>query len=128
MIPVDARRIAPCRSALRRSDHRGVRRLGTIYDTGLDGLLGRAANGDHRFDSARSDARSWVATIAHRRAVSAPGQLSAPQREVLELASYGGLSHAEVADQLGIALGTATTRIRDGVLRLRTVLGEEARR
>lgn len=63
---------------------------------------------------------------SRQRAVSALGQLSPPQREALELAYYGGFTHVEIADQLGIALGTAKTRIRDGLLRLRSVLGDEA--
>jgi len=62
---------------------------------------------------------------SRQRAVSALGRLSEPQREALELAYYGGLTHVEIADHLGIALGTAKTRIRDGLLRLRSVMGEE---
>ena len=56
------------------------------------------------------------------RARAALGQLSAPQREVLELAYFGGFTHVEIADRLGIALGTAKTRVRDGLIRLRQVM------
>ena len=56
------------------------------------------------------------------RARTALEQLSAPQREVLELAYFGGLTHVEIADRLGIALGTAKTRVRDGLIKLRQVM------
>jgi RNA polymerase sigma-70 factor (ECF subfamily) len=56
------------------------------------------------------------------RARDALGQLSAPQREVLELAYFGGLTHVEIANHLGIALGTAKTRVRDGLIKLRQVM------
>ena len=56
------------------------------------------------------------------RARAALGQLSEPQREVLELAYFGGFTHVEIANRLGIALGTAKTRVRDGLIRLRQVM------
>ena len=117
-----------------------------------------------RFDPERGSARSWAATIAHRRAVDAvrseqasrnraerdalDHQLTAPpadegledavtrsrvrralgrltdlQRESVELAYYGGHTYRDVAALLDIAEGTAKTRIRDGLIRLRDEIG-----
>ncbi|WP_201774074.1 sigma-70 family RNA polymerase sigma factor [Demequina oxidasica] len=122
------------------------------------------------FEPGRGTAKSWVLTIAHRRAVdrvrreqrqrqqmeaeaavaereatpaeqdavverdfaefqnarvrTAVATLSDKQREAVELAFYQGQTHVEVSDQLGIPLGTAKTRIRDALTKLRDALEE----
>lgn len=46
------------------------------------------------------------------------------QKEVLLLAYFEGLSHQEIAARAGIPLGTAKTRIRDGLKKLRGLLSK----
>jgi RNA polymerase sigma-70 factor (ECF subfamily) len=118
-----------------------------------------------RFDPGRGSARTWVMTLAHRRAVDrvrseqaaserearaasrdtvnvyddvpdlvetrldrqrvrhCMGALTDLQRESVTLAYYGGNTYREVAELLGVPLGTVKTRLRDGLVRLRDCLG-----
>jgi RNA polymerase sigma-70 factor (ECF subfamily) len=49
-------------------------------------------------------------------------ELAPEQREVIEMAYYGGMSHSEIAAARGLPLGTVKTRTRLGMMRLRQVL------
>ena len=102
------------------------------------------------FDSSRGSARTWILTLAHRRAVDAVrrggplgprpdsipadpwaaderlslaiGSLDEPERTAIQLAYLGGLTSAQVAEQLRLPVPTAKARIRDGLRRLASEL------
>lgn len=68
------------------------------------------------------DHEAWL-NLRRDRVHAAIAQLTESQRTALELAFFAGLTHVEVAERLGIPLGTAKTRIRTALLKLRDALG-----
>ena len=117
------------------------------YDPGRGSLSGflagvahnKAVDAVRREQSAKRSAEALISDIEtasevpsateqvdeRQRVTSALAQLSAPQKEALVLAYFGGRTYREVATELGIPEGTAKTRLRDGLLRLRELLAEE---
>ena len=65
--------------------------------------------------------QSWVAWRVHR----ALEELPEREHEVIALAYWSGLSQSEVAEYLGIPIGTVKTRTRSALARLAEVLGDD---
>ena len=84
----------------------------------------RTADVDLEFEVAADDVdqEAWL-NLRRDRVRAAVETLTETQRTALELAFFGGLTHVEVAERLGIPLGTAKTRIRTALLKLRETLG-----
>ena len=85
----------------------------------------RTADVDLELHEAEDDVdhATWL-NIRRERVREAVATLSPIQREALELAFFQGLTHVEVAEPLEIPLGTAKTRIRSALLKLRDLLGD----
>ncbi|HSO65379.1 MAG TPA: ECF RNA polymerase sigma factor SigK [Ornithinibacter sp.] len=82
-----------------------------------------ATHQDVDFDTTAETAQASLEAQRVRRALAT---LTEAQRAAVELAYLGGYTHTEVARLLDLPLGTAKTRIRDGLIRLRDTLGVPA--
>ena len=75
----------------------------------------------HEAGPAEQAEQGWVSWRVHR----ALEELNEREREVISLAYWSGLSQSEVAEFLGIPLGTVKTRTRAALARLAEILGDE---
>ncbi|WIX90345.1 ECF RNA polymerase sigma factor SigK [Amycolatopsis sp. DG1A-15b] len=64
-----------------------------------------------------------LSTEERQQVRAAMSALTDLQRESIQLAYFHGLTCREVAEKLGVAIGTVKTRMRDGMIRLRDALG-----
>jgi RNA polymerase sigma-70 factor (ECF subfamily) len=76
-------------------------------------------------DSLRTDVEAERRDDA-RRVREALQALPGEQRQVIELAYFGGFSHAQIADMLGLPAGTVKGRMRLGLGKLRAAFDDSA--
>jgi RNA polymerase sigma factor (sigma-70 family) len=104
--------------------------LGIARKRAIDQLRRRHANVvpiDELRDIAGDDGRELAERYVRASEVrGALGRLPVEQREVLTLAYFGGLTQTEIADRLGVPLGTVKARAFRGLRRLADLLATVA--
>ena len=90
-------------------------RRGKFVDYGLDEMIERPA-----VDPGPEEEAGLALDTSHL--VQRLRQLPPEQREVLEKAYFEEKTHSEIADELGLPLGTVKSRIRLALARLRVLL------
>ena len=73
--------------------------------------------------SGSAEDEAWLG-FERDRVLAAIRTLPDAQRETIELAYYGGYSQSELAERLGVPLGTIKSRMFAGLARLREVLDD----
>jgi RNA polymerase sigma-70 factor (ECF subfamily) len=94
---------------------RSMRRRDRTFVAPVDESVARSGEGPAENPAVAAEDRGLVQT--------ALAQLPEPQRRVIELAFFEGLTQSEIATRLGEPLGTVKTRIRAAMDKLRSSLG-----
>jgi RNA polymerase sigma-70 factor, ECF subfamily len=108
--------------------------LTIVRNAAVDRRRGRHAHSrqdapldDEAFRLATEDEATFAvvaSSVEARRVREALAGLPAEQREAIELAYFGGLTHQEIAERTGAALGTVKGRLRLGLHKLRAALAD----
>ncbi len=127
------------RSARRYDEGRGSVRLwllGMVRNRSIDAVRSRAVHErrrigvegiENRFPARDSTEEQVIGAERSAAARAALERLPAEQRQVLELAYYGGWTQLEIAERLGLPVGTVKARTRLGLDKLRVSLDASVR-
>jgi RNA polymerase sigma-70 factor (ECF subfamily) len=99
-------------------DRRRGRHARAFQDATLDDVVFRLATEDEETFN------EVAASVEAERVRDALATLPPEQREAIELAYFGGLTHQEIAERTGAPLGTIKGRMRLGLHKLRSNLGD----
>jgi len=124
------------RSSVRYQPQRGNLRswlLSVVHNRAIDWLRRSVAHTRHEIDDEGLEERKAAPEYTDVEAIrrdeartirSAMDGLPADQLRVVELAYFGGFTHSQIADMLGMPLGTVKGRMRLALDKMRDGLGE----